>query len=94
MFMEIQALAEKYSMLELMDGFNADLVNILLQNHIESIKRAVDYDTTLDLLSTAIASHIGISVDIEHFISCQKDRSKLYEIFTAWKSQLLRNCTA
>ena len=93
LYADAQALAEKYNMLELMDGFNADLVNILLMNHIETVKLAVDYDSTLDLLREAVSAHIGFSVDLDHFISSENDKHALYKIFTTWKNKLLLEST-
>ncbi len=90
---EIIQIASKYSLGAMLSGFNPDLVNLLLHNHLDKIKVASSYEETQKLINAAISSHLGVSMDISHFITAQTDREKLYELFAAWRLRLLAEVT-
>jgi hypothetical protein len=73
----------------MLTGLTPELINILLQNHIEKIKAANDYDSTISLLNTDISSHLGMTISVSDFITEADDRTKLYNIFSSWRSKLL-----
>ena len=72
-----------------MHGYNYELVNILLTNHLGTIKTAINYKSTIDLLNKAVSAHLGFSADIAQFITAEEDRDQLYGIFVLWKNKLL-----
>ena len=86
---EITKIASSYSLATMLNGFTPELINILLHNHLEKIKQAVTYETTLTLLNDAISSQMGISMRISNFITLVDDRERLYQLFALGRVRLL-----
>lgn len=90
---EIIQITSKYSLGAIFTGFNPDLVNLLLRNHLDKIKIASSYEETQKLINAAISSQLGVSMDVSHLITAQADREKLYELFATWRVRLLAEIT-
>jgi len=86
---EITTIASSYSLATMLNGFTPELINLLLHNHIEKIKQADTYDTTLILLNDALSSQMGFRMQISDFITHDDDRKRLYELFALWRLRLL-----
>ncbi len=86
---EVKTIAAKYSMANMLKGFTPSLLNILLQNNIEKLKEAENYNTTLLLINDAIKSKFSAGAVLDDFITSEGDRERLYELFAQWRGKLL-----
>lgn len=86
---QITKIASNYSFGTMLNGFNPELINILLRNHLEKLKAASSYTATHKLINDAISSQFGMAMDLTNFITTATDRDQLYKLFAAWRLQLL-----
>ena len=89
LFDEVVKVAKSYSMADFLNGFTPELVNILLTNHIGKIEKADSYESTIQLISESLSTHIGVQMKVENFITKEQDRQTLYDIFKTWRIKLL-----
>lgn len=84
----VHTMADKYGMDDLLTGYEPDLINLLLQNHIEKVRAANSYEKCIAMLNQALSAHLQRSVDVNYFITKEQDRHELYDLFKAWKDRL------
>ncbi len=89
LLLETKLIVSKYSLDTMLKGFTPSLLNILLQNHIEKLKDASDYEKTVLLINNALKSQFGASVSLDDFITLDSDRYKLYSLLSQWRFKLL-----
>ncbi len=89
LFNQIVAVVDNYSLGTMLSGFDASLVNILLTNHMAKIELCTDYNKSIAMVNHAISAHVGMSLQIDAFITEEIDRRKLYGLFQEWRHQLL-----
>lgn len=89
LFDEILVVVESYSLSTLLNGLDASLVNILLTRHMAKIELCLDYSTSIQMVNHALSAHVGINIQVDTFITDEKDRRKLYDLFQEWRQRLL-----
>lgn len=94
LFDEILLVANSYSLGTMMNGLDASLVNILLTNHWAKIELCSDYNTSIAMVNHAISAHVRMNLHIDTFITEEKDRRKLYDLFQEWRKRLLADIEA
>lgn len=94
LFQEIRKVIDCYSLGTLLDGFDPSLVNILLTNHWAKIQLCTDYNTSIAMANHAISAHVRMNIHIKSFITDEKDRRKLYDLFQKWRHQLIAEIEA
>lgn len=88
LFNEILMVVNNYSLGALLNGLDASLVNILLANHWAKIELCTDYETSMTMANHAVSAHVGLSLHIDTFITEEKDRRKLYDLFQKWRQRM------
>lgn len=86
---QITVIANKYPMGQMLKGFTPDLINLLMQNHLEKIKLASTYESAAQLINDSLASKLGAGMDVSQFITADADRVQLYSLFAEWRTKLL-----
>jgi hypothetical protein len=86
---EVTTIASKYSMRNILKGFTVELLNILLQNNLDKLKLAENYDTTIKSINDAIHIQFSAGANLDDFITDQGDRERLYSLFSQWRGKLL-----
>lgn len=94
LFDEMLKVINNYSLGTLLIGFDASLVNILLNNHLAKIELCTDYSTSIAMATHAISAHVGMHLQIDAFITEEKDRKQLYDLFQEWRHRLLADIEA
>lgn len=94
LFNQIVAIVDSYSFGTMLNGLDPSLVNILLTNHIAKIELCTDYSTSIAMINHAISAHVGMSLHIDTFITEDKDRRKLYDLFQEWRQHLIADVNA
>lgn len=84
----VHQLADKYGFDDFLTGYEPDLINILMQNHIENVHAADSYEKCIAMLNQAISAHLGASVNVNNYMSDEQDRHQLYALFKAWTAKL------
>ena len=92
LFEQVVQIANGYSLATMFDGFNPELINILLREHLDDIKKADSYDTAIRMMNEAATQHLrlGVAIRVENFITKGEDRTHLYELFKTWRELLLQ----
>lgn len=86
---EVRTILARYGLDNFLKNFTDDLINQLMQQHIDKIKLAKDYDTSESLINAAIASQLGASANLADIITDVADHRKLYSLFSQWRGLLL-----
>lgn len=87
---QVVAVATTYSLSSLLNGFDASLINILLKNHLDKIQLCSSYDVTMQLINHTLSAHMKVPIKIDAFITVERDRQTLYDIFKEWRIKLLQ----
>jgi hypothetical protein len=90
---EISTIASAYSLDVMLKGFTPELINILMNNHLDKIKLATDYESSQKLINDAVSAQLGVAVDASVFITKLDDRKRLYELFAFWRTRLLEEAS-
>jgi hypothetical protein len=86
---KITKIADGYSLKSLIIGYTADLVNILLRNHIEKLQAAKDDVTMLGMIEDGLSAHVGMRIQVSSFITKEDDRRALFELLHEWRAAVL-----
>ena len=89
LFLVIRALAVDYGLDEYLEGYTAELINILLRNHIDKLRRADSYETTMQLIRDALSVYTSVTISVTDIIPSEDGRRQFYHFFRQWREQLL-----
>ena len=95
LFEEMKKIANHYSLASMLEGFNAELINLHLTNHIDQLVAAHDYDTTEKMLNHAGTEYLKENTPfpmdffIDDWITKELDRQLLYDYFKCWRAKLI-----
>jgi len=90
LFDSIYQLAKKYSLDEYMTGYDAELINILLDrdDNMKQLKEADSYEKTIQMANTALSNYATggwLAVSVESYITNVNDRQQLYALCSQWR---------
>ena len=90
LFDAISALAKKYNLQSYLEGYDAELVNILLQRpgNWEQFMAADTFQKTMDMANTALSNYATggwLSVTVQSYVTDEKDLVQLYELGKEWR---------
>ena len=88
LFVQVKEITSKYPFGIFLDGFDPDLINLLLRSHLDKLKKASSYETTQKLIYDAVSMHV------DDYISDEPDRKSLYELLAKWRLQVLAEVEA
>jgi hypothetical protein len=94
LFNHTRTVMTQYGLDYLMDGYDPELVNILLSNNFEKVRETITYDEVLNLINEGLSTHLskwislGGMMKVENFIK-QDDCKQLYSIYTCWRGKLI-----
>jgi hypothetical protein len=89
LYEQLAKIADGYSLSSLIIGFNADLINVLLSNHIDKLRAASDDITMLKMIEDGLSAHVGMKIQVSMFITKDNDRHRLFELLHEWRSAVL-----
>lgn len=92
-FDEILVIAKSYYVAGFLVGFTPELLNLLFKNHIVSIRAAATYEQAITLANDALNKHLalGASIKVESFVTDDRDKVKLYSLYSQWRELLLED---
>ena len=90
LFNSIYELAKKYNLAEYMTGYDAELINILLDrdDNIKQLKEADSYEKTIQMANIALSNYATggwLAVSVESYITDVNDRQRLYALCSQWR---------
>jgi len=94
LFDSIYELAKKYNLAEYMNGYDAELINILLDrdDNIKQLKAADSYEKTIQMANTALSNYATggwfpgwLGVNVESYVTDVNDRQRLYALCSQWR---------
>ena len=94
LFDSIYELAKKYNLAEYMTGYDAELINILLDrdDNIKQLKAADSYEKTIQMANTALSNYATggwfpgwLGVNVESYVTDVNDRQRLYALCSQWR---------
>ena len=95
LFGEVKKIVTKYALAAMMDGYDVELVNLLLTNNIDRLIEAKTYEATVEMINEAGTAYMAttyfpIAFHVDSFVTEEVDRQLLYQIFKCWRSKLIR----
>ena len=89
-FNEGIAVLKKYGFDSLADGWDYELVNMLLEKHIDKVQAADSRERTIEMFEAGLSAHTGMrGMKLSDFISNTQDIDAIYSIFLQWRTALL-----
>lgn len=84
------AILKRYGFDSLADGWNHELVNLLLKKDLNKVKDANTKEKTIAMFNDGLAIQSGVNgIHICDFISDTHDIDAIYLIFNQWRTALL-----
>lgn len=79
----------KHGLDSYLEGYTAELVDLLMQNHLTEVQAADSYDACMKMMNEALASKMGMPITVDEFMPDDVDRQACYSLFQQWRSKLL-----
>jgi phage terminase Nu1 subunit (DNA packaging protein) len=84
------AVLKKYGFDSLADGWDYELVNMLLGKHIDKVRAADSKEKTTEMFEAGLSAHTGMKgMRLCDFINDTQDINVIYTIFLQWRTVLL-----
>lgn len=79
----------KHGLDSYLEGYDAELVNLLMSNHLQEVQAADSYEACMKMMNEAIAVLLGAPITVDQFMPSDVDRQACYSLFQQWRGQLL-----
>ena len=71
-------------------GMSPELINLLMQNHLDKVRAADSQQKAEKMMDDAMTAHIGLPIRVESHLREEADRKALYHVFAQWRTMLLK----